>query len=208
MIQCPNCFNSIRFSSTLTNYIVCSKCNTLCKKVGSDVVRSEAYKLLEEDMSPLKLGALGVLTGKKFQIIGRVRFEYNDSHFNQWVMLFNDGKMSFLGEYCGTYAVYQMDPLGISPKQLSSLKPGRLITLLNKKKYVVTGLLDNINIICEGEIPDLPPQKFIHIELSGDDKAFAAVNVYSKERIDVYNGRYFEFEEFNFSQIKSIHEWE
>jgi hypothetical protein len=58
-----------------------------------------------EDYSPIQIGTAGVLGQRPFTVVGRIQLRYSAGMWNEWYLLFDDGKTSWLGDSSGLYTI-------------------------------------------------------------------------------------------------------
>lgn len=107
---------------------------------------------LLEDYSPLQINTEGQYKGGKFTVIGRVQYQYTEGVWNEWYILFSNGKSGWLSEASGNYVmsfvVAQHDITAPADSyQISAYK------IIAGQKFTVTGIEKARCIAGEGELP-------------------------------------------------------
>ena len=79
---------------------------------------------LPPDMTPFQIGTTGQWQGTGFSVVGRVRVSWADGSWNEWCLLFGDGRTGWLGEAQGllmiSFVVEPSTPLPRSPDNLQA----------------------------------------------------------------------------------------
>ena len=66
---------------------------------------------LPPDLSPFQIGTTGEWNGKGFEIIGRVRVEWEQGSWNEWCLLYDATVIGWLAEAQGLLMIsFQSDP--------------------------------------------------------------------------------------------------
>jgi|GEM_PF-3167135 len=62
---------------------------------------------LAPTVSGLQIGQSGELYKKRFTVLGRVRYKYDEGHWDEWHLRFNDGSECWLSEDEGEFCLEQ-----------------------------------------------------------------------------------------------------
>ncbi len=121
--NCPSCGAELTFRSRLSLYATCATCSTLVVRRDLDVEKVGEVGLLHEDGTLVKRGTRGRYKGKGFEVVGRLQYAFyapgDDARavrvraaddtfagtWNEWYILFDDGRDGWLGEAHGLFAV-------------------------------------------------------------------------------------------------------
>jgi Domain of unknown function (DUF4178) len=162
---------------------------------------------LPPDLSPLQIGARGEWKGKSFELVGRIRVEYELGSWNEWYALFADGTGGWLAEAQGFYMV-SFEARGEKiPDQPEFLKWGDYRQFAGKKWSV-----SDIKMVrcCagEGELPFAAPPGFERksVDFTSSDGAFASLELSEGERL-LYVGAYAGFGDLHFSNLRPVPGW-
>jgi len=162
---------------------------------------------LQYEMTPFQIGTTGMYDGKKFEIIGRLKVAYEDGFWNEWYTIFGGDETGWLAEAQGFLAMCTE----LSNKKipdLEALKPGKLLNLEPHGQFEVEDMRRVHCIFSEGELPMNAPQgrRSHSVDLVGPDLRMATVE-FSQDEIRVYAGRYQEFDDFTFQNLRRIDGW-
>jgi len=131
--------------------------------------------VLAQTPSPLFVGGTGELLGRKFSILGRVRYGYERGYWDEWYLAFDDGSTAWVGEDENNFALESHDDTETAPIEYADAFPGQTVQLGETAFH-----LDEKGIaICEGGEVQLPftivsGERVPFLDLSLGDK-FATV---------------------------------
>lgn len=207
--SCQQCNGEIHIKSKNSISYVCPSCFSGYKLETGGMTKVHTTPSVPEDMTPLKIGTTGKYDSRNFEIIGRIRYQYDEGYLNQWNVLFDDGKSGYLGEAYGGFSVYEKMNYKFELNKISHVSIFKIIDFPEKKKFSVTAISNNTGYSCEGELYDssIVPIGFVSIELSGAKMEMAMINVYAKQSYEVFLGKFFDFEELKFKNSRELNEW-
>jgi len=212
--NCPSCGAKIDFQSSLSVYAVCKYCQSMVVRRDLDVESIGKMAALPDDMSPLQIGTRGKFLGIGFGIIGRMKLSWSDGFWNEWFVIFDDGRKGWLAEAQGAYAV----SFEIDKKEFAGLKKLKNIVLdkvigrnlvLEKKILKIVDIKEAICAGSQGELPYAAPvgRKTTSIDLVGEDGDFASIEVAEGESARVYMGKYVTWEEMHCENFRILEGW-
>jgi predicted RNA-binding Zn-ribbon protein involved in translation (DUF1610 family) len=105
IVSCPSCGAEVKFRSHASVMAVCEYCSTSVLKDADSVKDLGKMSSVLEDYSPIQIGTSGVLGGRPFNVVGRIQLRYSAGMWNEWYLLFDDGKTSWLGDSSGMYTI-------------------------------------------------------------------------------------------------------
>jgi len=169
---------------------------------------------IPDDMSPLQIGTRGKFLGIGFGIIGRMKLSWSDGFWNEWFVIFDDGRKGWLAEAQGAYAV----SFEIDKKEFAGLRKLKNIVLdkvigsnlvLEKKILKIVDIKEAICAGSQGELPFAAPvgRKTTSIDLVGEDGDFASIEVAEGESARVYMGKYVTWEELHCENFRILEGW-
>ncbi|MEE9394398.1 MAG: DUF4178 domain-containing protein [Planctomycetota bacterium] len=123
-MQCPSCGSGIEADERYGHFRVCPYCQSalLLDKEAAKI--SGKMAVLAKPKGPLHLGATGNAKGRGFQVIGRVRYGYQQGFWDEWYLVFEDGDSGWIGEDEDEFTVEVPVDWQPSPELHESLKPG------------------------------------------------------------------------------------
>ena len=151
-ISCPGCGAPVQFRSTASVMAVCEFCKTTLLKEADAVKNLGKMSELLEDYSPIQLGTSGSFGGNGFTVIGRIQLRYADGMWNEWFVMFADGKAAWLGDASGQYMLTSQVPGGSHFPTFEMLVPGRSYTV-GGQPYTAADVRTAQCIAGQGELP-------------------------------------------------------
>lgn len=153
---CPNCGAAVEFRSAASASAVCGYCRSTLLRDGAALRRIGQSAELFDDHSPLQLGASGRYLGEVFTLVGRLQLVYEGGRWNEWHVLFDNGRSGWLSEDNGAYVFAFDAPLSAAPPRLATLRAGERCTLEGRGWAVASVTAARFGA-AEGELPHAPP---------------------------------------------------
>src|SRR5580700_7416127 len=150
--NCPSCGAPVQFRWSSAAQTVCPFCHSIL--VRTDVALENVGKVadLPPDPSPIQLLTEGTFKGKKFQVIGRIVYEYEQGGWNEWHIVFSDGTSGWLSDAQLQYAVSFLVPSSIPLPPEEQIRRGSRLTFSNIQFEVSTMTMASYKGV-EGELP-------------------------------------------------------
>jgi hypothetical protein len=207
LLPCPACGAEVKFKNRSSLFQVCSFCTTML--VRTDVKLESIGKMaqLAPDMSLIQIGTRGKFKKSHFEVIGKQRMEWEDGAWNEWYVYFDDGKDGWLAEAQGFFMVSFLFEGDIDFPEMKKIKPGQTWEF-GHTQYIV----DDIKVAKSlGGLGELPVETHkgkssSFVDLSGPDDTFASID-YSGSKPRLYMGSYFDFDDFEFENLKELDGW-
>jgi hypothetical protein len=195
----------VPFRTSINLLAVCPFCRSLVLRKDLDLEKLGESAQLQPDGSPVLVGACGVYRGSPFEVVGRMQLQTPRGFWNEWSLMFADGRQGWLGEAQGTYAVSFKADCAVPP--LGDLKVGSRVEI-GKRVYEVREIVEAKYLAAQGELPFKPPlgETAPSADLIGDDGAFATLD-YSDDPASAFAGEYQGFEALSFTGLKQIEGW-
>jgi len=131
---------------------VCEYCGTRVLKDADAVKDLGKISSVVEDYSPIQIGTAGVLGGRPFTVVGRIQLRYSAGMWNEWYLLFDDGKTSWLGDSSGLYTITAEFKGNVQLPAFEQLQPGRNYQI-NGSPYTAAEIRVADCIGGQGELP-------------------------------------------------------
>jgi hypothetical protein len=119
--NCPSCGAPVTFRWSSAVQTVCPFCHSILIRSDLDLKKVGTVADLPPDPSPIQLLTSGTYNNKKFDVLGRIIYEYEQGGWNEWHIVFSDGTSGWLSDAQLQYAVSFLVP-GIA------LPPGDQVT--------------------------------------------------------------------------------
>jgi hypothetical protein len=203
--KCPACGAMVPFRTSINLLAVCPFCRSLVQRKDLDLEKLGESAQLQPDGSPVVLGARGAYRGASFEVVGRMQLRTPRGFWNEWSLMFADGRHGWLGEAQGTYAVSFKTEHAVPA--LADLKVGAEVRIKDRA-YEVREIIDAEYLAAEGELPFKPPlgETAPSADLIGEDGSFATLD-YSDDPPSVFAGEYQGFDALAFTGLKAIEGW-
>src|SRR5262245_28664216 len=205
--NCPSCGATVNFQSTYSILAVCEHCNSTLVRHDIHIEDIGKMATLQVDASPIQPGTRGEFRGVSFSVVGRIQLQFDRGIWNEWHLMFGDGRSGWLGEAQGTYAVSFLENVDGPLPTFEELRSEKAISIRKQTFYVEN--VENARCIAgQGELPfkvaggyDAPVA-----DLLGENGAFATID-YSEERPLVFIGEYGEFDNLRLSNLRVFDSW-
>ncbi|MFO1518315.1 MAG: DUF4178 domain-containing protein [bacterium] len=197
----------MKFQSAASIFSVCPYCRSMLVRKDLSLESLGKMAILQEDMSPLQIGTQGRFEKVSFSVIGRLKIRWDDGYWNEWCLLMDDARTGWLAEAQGFYMVSFAHEIPKDLPPASELTTGSTL-VLDRQPYEVD---DRRKCWCEGSEGELPfkaPQgkEMFNVDLTGPGEKFASLS-FTDEGCELYVGRYVEFEELRFTQLRPLNGW-
>ena len=149
---CPSCGAPVVFRSASSLYAVCAFCRSTLLRDGEDLKNLGRMAELMDDPSRIQIGSEGRFRGGHFAVIGRIQLKYDAGLWNEWHILFDDGRSAWLSEAGGEYVVSSLVPVDGDMPAFEALKPEMPVTIAGRI-FFVTDLQTARCIAGAGELP-------------------------------------------------------
>lgn len=150
-LNCPSCGAMLELKYRHSKMVVCKYCGQTSYLNIDSIFKAGAPILLADYGSVLSVGKRGQIKNKPFEVIGRLRFDYEDGFWDEWLILMDNETELWLQEDEGEFILFRKKDLP-DPPQYTSLIIGSIRTvdtdnvfLTEKNKAVING--------GEGELP-------------------------------------------------------
>ncbi len=131
---------------------VCEYCKTTVLKDLDSVKDLGKMSDVLEDYSPIQINTSGTFGGNVFTVIGRIQLRYADGMWNEWYVMFDNGKTAWLGDASGQYMLTSEVHGGSNVPPFTSLIPARAYTI-GGHSYTASDVRTADCIGGQGELP-------------------------------------------------------
>ena len=203
--KCPSCGAMVPFRTSILLLAVCPFCRSLMQRKDLDLETLGVSAQLQPDGTPVQLGTTGAYRDATFEVVGRVQLKTPHGFWNEWYLMFADGRQGWLGEAQGAYAVSFRSDAAVPP--LAGLKVMATV-VLKGQAYQVLELIKAEYLAAEGELPFRPPlgESAPSADLIGENGAFGTLD-YSEEPPEAFTGEYQDFDALKFANLKAVEGW-
>ena len=202
--QCPKCARVLHFSDEQVNIIQCECGAVISRREGGALVVKTFYPILQK-VELIQPGTFGKWNGKDFKVLGRFRGWFEESVFNYWTILFNDGEIAYLGEGYGFYSILKRTAVqGLTESHnLDGLDIGTKKKLLKGVDFILEKKYKCFKWEIEGELvmPDTS-DTFRLYEFSSANGQQVALIEFMKNNIVAFEIFYLPFKSFEFTNLR------
>jgi hypothetical protein len=109
-LNCPNCGAGVQFPYSGLAMQVCGSCRSLLRLEGQDIEAVGQSATLPFDVSAFQIGtslsiSIGDGRSARGDLVGRVRWGWQDGSWNEWLLYLPDGSIRWIAEESGLYMV-------------------------------------------------------------------------------------------------------
>jgi hypothetical protein len=124
-IECPNCAAGIDVTQAMaTGAVACHSCGSVLNRRTLGIVGELVAGNYDAD-SNLQLGWVCTYHSRRYRISGRVRYTYAQGHWDEWVMIGDDGSVAYLEECEGEFRWFTPWTPRAAPTRAELEDPGR-----------------------------------------------------------------------------------
>lgn len=208
VLDCPQCGAPVNFRSSITVFAVCEHCRSMIVLRGADAELLGIMATLPADLSPFQIGTRGVWQGRGFEIIGRIRVEWEQGSWNEWCVNYDGHTTGWLAEAQGLLMI--SFPRAVAeelPVQTSAYTARHQVTLDGRVWTVIDRKVVTYRA-SEGELPFAAPpaQTGLSADLTDGKGGFASVEL-TEEGAELYLGEYTRFEDLQLTNLRPVPGW-
>lgn len=202
--ECPSCGAPIKFYSAASTTAVCNFCKSTIARNAEQLALIGKQAQLLEDYSRLQISTEGSFKGRNFSVIGRIQMRYEQGFWNEWYILFVDGKTGWVSDASDQFAV--LESLG-QPKNLpsfDSVLPGKAFNL-GGKSFTVIDKRSAQCVAAEGELPFPVDSRWQARTIDGRSGSELVTLDYSDgEEPTVYRGNTVTFDQLEGKRLRDL----
>jgi Domain of unknown function (DUF4178) len=209
--QCPTCGGEGRFGSGAP-YAVCRFCRSLLLRTDVTLQSVGRVAAVPDDFSPLQLGVGGQFDQRHFSVVGRIRKVWEQGSWNEWCVMFDPQRFGWLAEAQGDLVMTFEQPRSSlekppAPAQAAQVEPGATWRI-GGRNFTVTDVKEVSCQGAEGELSGISSIEgnVLSIDLHGAGLEFATVE-FRGDGVTPYVGRFVEFADCQFSNLRRIAGW-
>jgi ribosomal protein L37AE/L43A len=201
--QCPSCGAKVNFRASSTLLAVCEYCQSTLIRTDVDVENIGKMADLLPDSSLLQIGSSGKYKTSQFSVIGRVQYQHESGIWNEWHLLFDNGKTGWLSEASGSFVMSFLSEGNAPIIPLENYKLELTIPILGQR-LTVTSIEQARCIAGQGELPFKVQSGFdvTVVDLSNED-AYASLD-FSEEPPLLFLGEPVELAALFLSHLREV----
>lgn len=187
-MSCPACGAPLTIEHRFVKMVTCDFCGqvSLVREQGLDPTGRTAK--LADLPSLLYVDATGALGGRRFRVMGRMRYQYESGQWDEWFVAFDDGGVGWLVEDEGEYKLYAKETLTTAVPPFESIAAGSTVSIAGRQVFITEKGRANI-AGGEGQLAFtiVPGEKVAYLDgSSGDDLVSVE---YTEDEIELSVGR-------------------
>jgi hypothetical protein len=208
VLDCPQCGAPVTFRSSIAVFAVCEHCHSMVVLRGAALESMGAMAALPPDLSPFQIGTRGEWKGRGFEIVGRLRVEWEEGSWNEWCILYDGATTGWLAEAQGLLMISFATTLSKAlPAEISFYAPN-LRLQLNGATWTVTDAKTVKYRAAEGELPFTAPpdESRVSVDLIDAKGGFASIEIDGQE-LELFAGEYAQFTALNLTNLRPVPGW-
>jgi len=207
--NCPNCGAAVRFRFSSAVQSVCEYCRSIVVRRDVNLERVGEVADLPPDPSPIQITTEGIYRNRPFVVAGRILYEYEQGGWNEWHIVFSDGKSGWLSDAMAEYAVtFGVIPTPEPLPPAAKIHRGRRFRWYGAD-YQVTVLTPARYRGVEGELPFeyWDKQQVLFADLRTSDARFGTID-YSERPPLLFLGESVEFDALRLKNLRRVEGWD
>ncbi|MFN7918583.1 MAG: DUF4178 domain-containing protein [Bryobacteraceae bacterium] len=201
---CPSCGATIEFRSAGSVQTVCEFCKSILVRNDLDLTKVGEVAELPPIVSPIQIRTEGTFRGRGFIVLGRIVYEWEDGGWNEWHIVFNDGRSGWLSDAQAEYAIsiQVQTPADLPPE--GTLYPGAAFSV-GGQNLTVTTRTHARYVGVEGELPFQywDKNEVLFIDLRSSDQRFATID-YSEQPPLCFVGETVELPDLRLTNLRDL----
>lgn len=204
--SCPNCGAPVQFRWSSAVQSACPFCKSILIRSDLDLKTVGKVADLPPDPSPIQLLTEGSYKGKKFQVTGRLVYEWEQGSWNEWHIVMADGVSGWLSDAQLQYAISFLANADALPSQ-DQISRGKHVAF-QKTDFEVSTLTVAMYKGFEGELPFPYYEKsdMLFADLRTGDRTFGTID-YSEDPPLLFVGEWVELEELQLKNLRQFEGW-
>jgi hypothetical protein len=205
--QCPSCGAPIQFAWSSAVQAACQYCKAVLVRHDVNLEKVGEVADLPPDSSAIQIYSEGIFDNKRFTVIGRIRYEWEQGNWNEWHLLFADQSSGWLSDAQAEYAISFLVPQAPQFPPADELPLGRVFQLQNVN-FMVTHLTRVRYVGFEGELPFQTGDRseFLTADLRTQDARFGTID-YSETPPLLFLGHFVDFDTLKMTNLREFEGW-
>src|SRR3954447_20204522 len=208
VLDCPQCGAPVNFRSSIAVFAVCEHCRSMVVLRGEQAERIGEMAALPPDLSPFQIGTTGEWKGRGFEIVGRLRIEWEQGSWNEWCITYDATKTGWLAEAQGLLMLsFEHTPAEEPPRDPTAYN-GRQQIKFDGRSWTSTDLKAVTYRAAEGSLPFPiePGQTRMSADLADQRGGFASVEL-TTDGAELFVGEYVDFDALRLRNLRPVPGW-
>lgn len=205
--NCPACGAPVTFMWSSAVQTACPYCKAILVRHDVNIEKVGEVADLPRDASPIQILTEGIFDNRRFMVIGRIVYEWEQGGWNEWHIAFDDGRSGWLSDAQAEYAVsFQVAPQGPLPS-VDEVRRG-LAVQWGGLNYIITHRTEAAYVGFEGELPfrTTDRARMVFADLRTPDARFGTID-YSEDAPLLFMGRQVDFDELQLRNLRMFEGW-
>jgi len=205
--NCPQCGARIEFQFSCAVQTVCEFCKSIIVRRDVDLALVGKVATLPPNSSPIQLRSEGIWNNKAFHVAGRIVYQYGLGGWNEWHLVFQDGKSGWLSDAQADFVLtFPLEPSEPLP-QKDTLQTGNTFEW-SSIRFHLTTLTKAHYVGVEGELPFeyWDKSEVLFADLRSADAHFATID-YSEEPPLLFLGESVTLDQLRMKNLRSFEGW-
>ena len=209
VLDCPQCGAPVTFRSSIAVFAVCEHCRSMVVLRGADAELMGVMAALPPDLSPFQIGTRGEWKGRGFEIVGRLRVEWEEGSWNEWCILYDANTTGWLAEAQGLLMISFAAPLSKELPSEASFYAPNLQVQLNGATWTVSDVKTVKYRAAEGELPFAAPpdESRVSVDFFDAKGGFASIELDGKAT-ELFTGEYAPFTTLSLANLRKVPGWD
>jgi hypothetical protein len=208
-LSCPACGAEIQLKSRVSVFGVCTFCDSMVVRRDMDLEALGKMAELPPDMSPLQVSTRGRYKSRSFEIVGRLKIGWKEGTWNEWYLLFDDGRDGWLAEAQGMFMLsFPFADVSQVMRREHLKAGGQVRVIAGEPLYEVDDIKEASCLGSEGELPMKAPKgrQSWSVDLSSADGSYACID-YAEDGVRLYAGKYVELGDLELTGLRELDGW-
>jgi hypothetical protein len=204
---CPNCGAPINFRWSAAVQTTCEYCHSILVRTDVDLAKVGEVADLPPNSSPIQLGTEGTYGNRAFTVVGRIIYDYEQGSWNEWHLIFNDGKSGWLSDAQLEYDISFLADPGREISDPGSLSAGAKLPFNGSDYFVTVQTLAHYRGV-EGELPFeyWDKEDVTFVDLRSRDGKFGTID-YTETPPLLFLGEPVDFEQLKMKNLREFEGW-
>ena len=209
VLDCPQCGAPVTFRSSIAVFAVCEHCRSMVVLRGADAELMGVMAALPPDLSPFQIGTRGEWKGRGFEIVGRLRVEWEEGSWNEWCILYDANTTGWLAEAQGLLMISFAAPLSKELPSEAGFYAPNLQLQLNGATWTVSDVKTVKYRAAEGELPFAAPpdESRVSVDFFDAKGGFASIELDGKAT-ELFTGEYAPFTTLSLTNLRKVPGWD
>ncbi len=184
---CTSCGAPIEVKNRFSKVIVCDYCGTHLGVKENSLSEQGKYPRLADFPSIFQVGSTGTILGKSFTAMGRMRYNCEGAHYDEWFLDY-DGETAWFTEDEGTYTLYTEMLEAVEVPDINNVSAGQNIMVGDRRVMIKEKGISTVEA-GEGELSYYvePGTEVTYFDGVADGKK-VSIEV-SEEEVELFIGR-------------------